>query len=258
MCLVLLVHDLHPRFRLIVAANRDEFYDRPTAAARHWRDAPTVLAGRDLRAGGTWLGLDRAGRFAAVTNFRQGQREPAARRSRGHLVSDYLTGDIGLPSYMNRVKRDAALYNGFNLLAADARAVMYFSNREGEVRDLAPGVYGLSNHLLDTPWPKVTAGKAALKALTREASVPVLMAELFELLSDRAQAADDRLPATGIGAEWERLLSSAFIASAGYGTRSSTVVLLARDGKLAFVERSFGANGDLAGEVRYELAGVAG
>jgi uncharacterized protein with NRDE domain len=253
MCLVLLAHDVHPEYRLIVAANRDEFYDRPTSPAGYWTDAPDVLAGRDLRAGGTWLGITRGRRFAAVTNFRQGQREPAAARSRGHLVGGYLTGNQGLSVYLSQVKHDALLYNGFNLLAADTRDVISFSNREGEARFLPPGIYGLSNHLLDTPWPKVTAGKAAVGALTERSAAPELMAELFALLSDRSRPADDRLPETGIGPEWERLLSSAFIASPGYGTRSSTVVLVGRDGRVAFTERSYGVNGAPAGEVRYEF-----
>ena len=254
MCLLLLAHDLHPEYRLIVAANRDEFYDRPTAPATYWTDAPLVLAGRDLRAGGTWLGTDRTGRFAAVTNFRQGQREPLAARSRGHLVSEYLTGEMDPWTHVTQVRREAQLYNGFNLIAGDAREVVYFSNREGEPRALAPGIYGLSNHLLDTPWPKVTAGKAAVSALVRTSAAPELMAQLFDLLSDPTRPADDLLPQTGISPEWERLLSSAFIASRDYGTRSSTVVLVGRDGRLTFGERSFGVNGVPAGEVCYELA----
>jgi len=253
MCLVLLLHDAHPRYRLIVAANRDEFYDRPTRPAAFWADAPAVLAGRDLQAGGTWLGIDRSGRFAAVTNYRQGQREPAAARSRGFLVSEFLTGDMEPEAYLAPVARDAALYNGFNLLVGDGLTVAYFSNSEGVARALAPGIYGLSNHLLDTPWPKVTSGKLALSSLAREATAPELLAELFALLSDRSRPADHLLPETGISREWERLLSSAFIASPEYGTRCSTVVLVGRDERVALVERSFGTNGVAAGEVAYEF-----
>src|SRR5918999_6149596 len=149
MCLILIALDTHPHYGLIVAANRDEFYDRPTAAAGFWEDAPDVLGGRDLQAGGTWLAIDRGGRFAAVTNYRQGTREPTAPRSRGLLVSDYLTTETEPRSHIERVRKDAALYNGFNLIAGDARELFYFSNREGVPRALAPGVYGLSNHLLD-------------------------------------------------------------------------------------------------------------
>ena len=253
MCLVLIVHDSHPDYRLIVAANRDEFYDRPTLPATFWPEAPEILAGRDLRAGGSWLGIDRAGRFGAVTNYRQGRREADAARSRGHLVSEYLSGTESAESHIATVESQAALYNGFSLLAGDAHALLYYSNREGIVRRLAPGVHGLSNHLLDTPWPKVTTGKAALGALGQERA-PALTADLLELLSDRERPADSLLPETGVGPEWERLLSSAFIATPEYGTRSSTVVLIGKDDRVVFAERSFGPNGLPAGDVSYEFA----
>jgi uncharacterized protein with NRDE domain len=247
MCLVLIALDQHPDHALVVAANRDEFYDRPTSPAAFWSDHPSVLGGRDLKAGGTWLGIDRSGRFAAVTNYRQGTRETAASRSRGHLVSDYLTRSADPERYLDQVERDAALYNGFNLLAGDARKLFYYSNREASRRTLGPGIYGLSNHLLDTPWPKVTASKHALGGLMAGGSD--LIPELLALLSDRKQAADEALPQTGVSLEWERLLSAAFITSPNYGTRSSTVVLVGRDGPLVMVERSFGPGGVAIGEV---------
>ena len=250
MCLVLLALDSHPDYPLIVAANRDEFYDRPTAPAGFWDDAPAILAGRDLKAGGTWLGIDRRGRFAAVTNYRQGRREKRAPRSRGHLVSRFLTTSIGVREYIERVKADAALYNGFNLIAGDARELLYYSNREGHARALEPGVYGLSNHLLDTAWPKVTSTKSAFGALLNRGASD-LIDGLFALLSDRNQPADDQLPRTGVGQEWERLLSSAFVASSHYGTRSSTVVLVGRDGGIVFVERNFSPGGVLADQGRF-------
>jgi uncharacterized protein with NRDE domain len=248
MCLILAALDAHPDYALVVAANRDEFYDRPTAPAAFWPEHPRILGGRDLRAGGTWLGVDRSGRFAAVTNYRQGEREPPAPRSRGLLVSNYLSSDVDAGGYVARVEREGSEYNGFNLLAGNSRELHWLSNREGRARRLGPGIYGLSNHLLDTPWPKVTAGKSALTALLggREAD---LVSGLFDLLSDKTQVPDDALPRTGIGLAWERLLSSAFIASAEYGTRSSTVVLIGRDARVTFVERSFGAGSTRAGEV---------
>lgn len=252
MCLILLGIDTHPDYSLILAANRDEFYDRPTARAAFWDDAPAVLAGRDLKAGGTWLGIDRLGRLAAVTNYRQGHREAEAPRSRGHLVSEYLTGRLDAGAHLARVEREAALYNGFNLIAGDWSALYYFSNREGRIRVLTPGVYGLSNHLLDSPWPKVTAGKSSLAALL--AGGGELLPSLFALLSDRAQASDDLLPQTGVSPDWERLLSSAFIASPEYGTRSSTVLLVGRDGRVVFAERTFGPGGTPGGEARHEFA----
>jgi uncharacterized protein with NRDE domain len=252
MCLILTALDSHPDYSLVVGANRDEFYDRPTAAAAFWPESPWILGGRDLKAGGTWLGIDRRGRFAAVTNYRQGEREPAARRSRGLLVSDYLAADIDVHAHIDRAERDAARYNGFNLIAGDARELLYSSNREGRTRALGPGIYGLSNHLLDTAWPKVTSSKSTLHALLSGGGSE-LIPSLFALLSDRREAADEALPRTGISLGWERLLSSAFVASREYGTRSSTVVLIGRDGGVMFVERSFGPGGAPAGEVRYEF-----
>jgi uncharacterized protein with NRDE domain len=253
MCLVLVALDAHPDYSLIVAANRDEFYDRPTAAAGFWADAPSVLGGRDLQAGGTWLGVDRQGRFAAVTNYRQGERESGGSRSRGRLVSDFLKGSVGARDYMESVQNEAGHYNGFNLLVSDAGGLFYFSNRENRVRALAPGVYGLSNHLLDTPWPKVVSTKSAFGALL-SGGASELTTDLFRLLSDGARAADDLLPSTGVGREWERLLSSAFIASNEYGTRCSTVVLMGQAGSSVFVERSFGPGGVGGGEVRFKVA----
>ena len=256
MCLILLALDTHPAYSLVAAANRDEFYDRPTASAAFWDEAPAVLAGRDLRAGGTWLGIDRRGRLAAVTNYRQGQREAEAPRSRGLLVSDYLTSGADGRAHIARVEREAALYNGFNLIAGDARALFYFSNRDGTARELGSGVYGLSNHLLDSPWPKVTAGKSGLSALLSGGGE--LLPGLFALLSDHRQAADELLPRTGAPPEWERLLSSAFIATPDYGTRSSTVVLVGREGRVVFAERSFGPGGVPGPEARYDFDLVEG
>jgi uncharacterized protein with NRDE domain len=253
MCLVLLALDSHPDYSLIIAANRDEFYDRPTAPAAFWTEAPLVLAGRDLKAGGTWLGIDRHGRLAAVTNYRQGERESPASRSRGQLVSDFLTGDTGALEHVQKVRSEAGLYNGFNLIVSDPWGSFYYSNREGRVRSLAPGMYGLSNHLLDTPWPKVASSKAAFGALLK-GGASELTAELFALLSDRRHPADGLLPSTGVSQDWERLLSSAFIASSDYGTRSSTVVLVGRDGSIVFVERSFGPGGAAGLEVRFEIS----
>jgi uncharacterized protein with NRDE domain len=252
MCLVLLALDSHPAYSVVLAANRDEFYDRPTAPAAFWDSTPSVLGGRDLKAGGTWLGVSRSGRLAAVTNFRQGEREQPAPRSRGHLVADFLTGSTGMSQYMERVRAESHLYNGFNLIAGDSGGFFYYSNREGAVRRLGPGVYGLSNHLLDTPWPKVAAAKSGLGQLL-DSQGSEQIEGLFALLSDRSLAPDDLLPSTGVTREWERLLSSAFIASDGYGTRSSTVVLIGRDGNIGFVERTFGPNGEPGGEARFEL-----
>jgi uncharacterized protein with NRDE domain len=254
MCLALLAVDVHPRYRLIVGANRDEFHDRPTAPAGPWPDAPGVLAGRDLQARGTWLGVTAAGRIALVTNYREGRRPSSGAPSRGRLVADFLTGDEAPPAYVARIAADDTRYPGYNLIVGDAEALLYRSNRGGATRGLGAGVYGLSNHLLDTPWPKVERSKAGLfRLLTRDGEA--LADGLFELLSDHSRPDDQELPDTGIGLEWERLLAAAFIASESYGTRSSTVVLAERAGSITLIEQSFGPGGVPLGRVRHVLAG---
>ncbi|HEX6827749.1 MAG TPA: NRDE family protein, partial [Burkholderiales bacterium] len=212
------------------------------ATADFWTEAPHVLAGRDLREGGTWMGVTRGGRFAAVTNYRDPRELKETRKSRGLLVKGYLAA----------VHRDADAYNGFNLMVGDLREAAYCSNREGGVRALGPGMYGLSNHLLDTPWPKVERSKAALfDMLSRDK--PGLIEGLFRVLADGYRPEDAKLPDTGVGLEWERLLSSAFIKSPGYGTRSSTVYLVDGEGGAHFIERSFGPGGAALGAVEFEF-----
>jgi uncharacterized protein with NRDE domain len=255
MCLILFAYEAHTKYRLVVAANRDEFYARPTARAQFWPNAPDVLAGRDLTHGGTWLGVTRGGRFAAVTNYREPRAAVPDAPSRGHLVGEFLNGTDSPGEYLARVAANASRFNGFNLLAGDAASLYYYSNRSGAPRRLAPGIYGLSNHLLDTPWPKVEAGKGALAALVSGAAGPEREA-LFRLLSDRERAEDSRLPDTGVGVEMERTLSPLFIRSQGYGTRSSTVLLAGRDGRIEFVERSFDPGTERWIEAHYEFETV--
>lgn len=235
MCLIFLAWRHHAAFPLVVAANRDEFYDRPTAPAAHWEDAPGVLAGRDLSGGGTWLGVTRSGRFAALTNHRGGNPATDA-PTRGHLVSDFLRSDAGSGAYVASLARRPAAYNGFNLLVGDREGLHWYSNRGGEARELEPGTYGVSNALLDTPWPKLTRGKGRFEELlARRDPDP---GEMLDLLSDRRPADDESLPDTGIGLERERALSSIFISAGDYGTRSSTVLLVGVDGSIEFHERT--------------------
>ncbi|HEX6040262.1 NRDE family protein, partial [Longimicrobium sp.] len=242
MCLIAFAWNAHPAFRLVVAANRDELYDRPAAPADWWTDAPDVLAGRDLREGGTWMGVTRAGRFAAVTNYRDpGLAQRAGAPSRGALVADFLRGSAEAEAYAHDLLARAAAYNVFNLLVGDDGGLFYLSNRAPGVRRLEPGVYGLSNALLDTPWPKVVRAKAALADALRRADGAAAdgwESGLWEMLADRVIAADDALPDTGVGMDRERLLSPPFIRSDVYGTRASTVLTLARDGEARLVERS--------------------
>ena len=242
MCLMLLAHKVHPDYPLVLAANRDEAYSRPTAAAALWADQPQVYGGRDLEQGGTWLGITRCGRIAAVTNFRDGYAAKSAARSRGELVSNFLRGSQPAADYVHRVGREAHAYNGFNLIAGELDELYYVSNRGSRVAAIAPGIHGLSNHLLDTPWPKVEQGKKILAGLLRH-ETQELIDGLFAVLADRATASDDRLPDTGVGLPRERVLSPAFIISPAYGTRSSSVILVDKHGQVLFIERSFGERG---------------
>ncbi|GMQ90034.1 MAG: NRDE family protein [Gammaproteobacteria bacterium] len=252
MCILLLSLQQHPKYPLIVAANRDEFYDRPTNAADFWADAPHVLAGRDRRQGGTWLGITRQGRFAALTNFRDAESTPAERPSRGHLVSKFLLGDEPPHVYLSTVAQQADRYNGFSLIAGQGDDFIFYSNREGRVRRLAPGVYGLSNHLLNTPWPKVSRGTQSLSELLFAGGDPAPEI-LFATLADGTIADDAGLPDTGIGLARERLLSPLFISGDRYGTRSSTVILLDQDGNITFSERSFDGSADRYSSVTHSF-----
>jgi len=237
MCLIIFSYDRHPDYRLILAANRDEFFDRATAPLAFWTDAPGILAGRDLKANGTWMGIDRFGRFAALTNF----RDPASLRpdapSRGALVRDFLRDSLTPRTYLEALHSMADRYNGFNLLVGDRHRLYYFSNRTGETRKLDPGIYGLSNRFLDTPWPKVETGKQEFERILSRDRIET--ESLFRLLADHTRPSDDKLPNTGVGLELERMLSSRFITGEAYGTRSSSVLVIGRDHRVRFSERTF-------------------
>jgi uncharacterized protein with NRDE domain len=237
MCLILLAYKTHPSYPLVLAANRDEFYDRPSMAAAFWDDRPDVLAGRDLREGGTWLGVTKKGRMAALTNYRDPQSVRPHAPSRGWLVRNFLCGSESPDRYLKNLSAGADRYNGFSLILGDVSRLHCFSNRDGSSL-LAPGLYGLSNRLLDTDWPKVRRGKSRLAALLSQAE-RLDPEDLFSLLADRSQPEDGELPETGIGLEWERILSSIFIASPIYGTRSSSLLLVDRRRRATFMERVF-------------------
>jgi uncharacterized protein with NRDE domain len=255
MCLILMAHRADPRYRLVVAANRDEFFQRPTAPADYWPDAQQVLGGRDLERSGTWLGIATDGRWAAVTNFRDGSSPEPGTPSRGGLVAGYLRGSARARDYMASMEPSAREYHGFNLLAGDSDGVHYLSNKDDRSPMLAAGIYGLSNHLLDSPWPKVERGKLALREALAEAAKPDRLIEtLLAALSDRRIGEDSALPNTGIAKDWEKLLSAAFIGAPGYGTRASTVLLIDHDGEVHFRERSFGERGELIEDRRYRFA----
>lgn len=247
MCLLVAAWDLHPRYRLVLVGNRDEFHARPSAPLGWWHDRPHVLAGRDLAAGGTWLGIDRRGRLGVVTNFRDLEPARPGAPSRGALITEFLTGDAPAAAYGTAVATRAADYSGFSLLTLDDTGLCYTTNRpQAGVRRLGPGLYGLSNECLDTPWPKLERARAAVgRALEARAPEPEA---LFAGLLDRTPAPDEQLPDTGLGLERERLLSAPFIVDAVYGTRCTTLVLLDRDGGARVEERRFGPDGKRRGE----------
>jgi uncharacterized protein with NRDE domain len=254
MCLIAIAYQAYPDRPLVVAANRDEAYARPTSQANFWDDHPQVLAGRDLEAGGTWLGVDRGGRFAAITNFREIGGRNSDAPSRGHLVGDFLCGSMTAHDYVQSLAADAPRYNGFNLLLLDGNGLFYLSNRtapaDAAPKQLPPGVYGLSNHLLDTPWPKVVQAKQRF-AKAIDAGVP--LENLMEVLGDREIAPDGSLPCTGVGTDRERLLSPIFIAAEHYGTRCSTLLEITAAKRARFIEHSFGPEGVAGDGVEYRF-----
>lgn len=237
MCLILFAWRADARYPLVVAANRDEFYARPTAPMGFWGDAPDVLAGRDLEAGGTWMGISRSGRFAAITNYRDPSRLRSGMPSRGPLVSSFLQGISTPRDYMKDLARRGKEFNGFNLLVGDAEALWYFSNENGPPQPVEPGIHGLSNHLLDTPWPKVEQGRRELAQVLEHNPGPTRHA-LMAILEDRKFAPDSELPETGVGLARERLLSPKFIEMPEYGTRCSTALLAAADGNVSVAEKT--------------------
>lgn len=249
MCLLVFAWQKHPRYRLVLAGNRDEFHQRPAAPAAWWQERPDLLAGRDLEAGGAWLGVSRDGNAAVVTNFRETPAVDTAKHSRGALVADFLRqpGDPDIWS----AGVDESLFAGFNLLLFSSTKGHYLSNRVQRDTRLASGIYGLSNHRLDTPWPKLTLARK--RFATRIGSEHVDPEDLLDLLADRQPAARDELPHTGLPDDWERLLSAAFIVHPAYGTRASTVLMVGNDGQVLFHERRFDPDGKRAGDERFEF-----
>jgi uncharacterized protein with NRDE domain len=240
MCLIAIAWRARSDLPLVVAANRDEWRERPAKPAHWWPDRPEIFAGRDLQAGGTWMGMTRAGRFAAVTNFRDPSDKRSTARSRGMLVTEFLVGQESPARFLSNLSARAHEYNGFNLIVGDGASLFYFGSREGHPRAIEPGVHALSNHLLDEPWPKVVAARVAMEAaLADEEPIDVL----FNLLSDPTKPPDDVLPTTGVGVEWERRLGPALITGDDYGTRASTVLAVTAGGEAIFEERSIGADG---------------
>jgi len=244
MCLITFAYNVHPKYKLILAANRDEFYARPTSVADWWEDHPHVLGGRDLQALGTWMGIHKNGRFAAVTNYRDIQNIKADAKTRGDLTTDFLLGMDSPESYALKVHAQGEAYNGFNLLFLDDE-LAYASNYSQETYDLTFGRYGLSNALLDDPWPKVEKAKHNLDVLIQR---PFALEDLIELMRDTQTAPDALLPETGLDYAREKALSAMCIETPEYGTCCSTAIRIDDDGNVEFMEKSFPV-GDRVDEV---------
>ena len=238
MCLIVFAYNCHPDYQLILGANRDEFRDRPTEPAGFWISAPFLLAGRDVQAGGTWMGVTTTGKLAAITNYRDPRRQVIDPPSRGKLVSDYLLDASLTPEdYQATLNRDGQQYDGLNFLYGTLDKLYYFTNRGGSSGPFSSGIHGLSNHLLDTHWAKVTTAKSRMEAIVQNGIIDP--EHIFAALSDPVPFADNLLPDTGVGLERERMLSPLFIENEEYGTRSSTVILVDRKGYMTFIERVF-------------------
>ncbi|GGJ88308.1 hypothetical protein GCM10007063_08540 [Lentibacillus kapialis] len=238
MCLINFHFQNHPDYKLIIAANRDEFYKRPTAPAQFWEDNPDILAGRDLVGMGTWLGVTKDGRIAALTNYRDPSEFRQHKKSRGNIVKDYLESSLPAADFLTGLQKEKNTYAGFNFIAGRPERLYYYSNVQNDIALIPKGTHGLSNEFLDTPWPKVVKGKERLAAYVRQHAT-IEIDPLFDIISDVEQAPDEHLPDTGIGLNLERKLSPLFIKTPEYGTRCSTVLLVDRHNKVTFVERRF-------------------
>jgi uncharacterized protein with NRDE domain len=254
MCLILFALNQHAEFPLVVIANRDEYYSRPTRAAHWWQDSEGIFAGRDLQAQGTWMGINKNGRFAAVTNVREPGMLAPARLSRGKLPREFLAGDQAAETFIEQIKPEADDYAGFNLLIGDSAGLFFYSNRQAEVIEIPAGIHGISNGLFDEAWPKLESGKQALATVL--ANDPSSH-DLMQILTDNAIAQDEHLPDTGVSLDIERMLSSRFIRSAEYGTRACSVVKFDKQNQISFVEQNY-TNAQTIGALVTERIEIAG
>ncbi|MFJ8066623.1 NRDE family protein [Psychrobacillus sp. NPDC096426] len=251
MCLINFQFHDHPNYKLIVVANRDEFYDRKTEPAHFWEDAPNLLAGRDLVGLGTWLGITKEGKFAALTNYRNPLEVGDGKTSRGEIVLNFLVGNLSSEEYLHSLDRNKEKYNGFNLILGNPGKLYYYNNVEGEITEIDPGTHGLSNKFLNTAWPKVVKGRDSLKAYSLKKK-EVQLDELFAIMTDAEMALDEDLPNTGVGIELERSLSALFIKIPNYGTRCSTIILVDHTNQVTFAERTY-VNGQFASDKRFSF-----
>jgi uncharacterized protein with NRDE domain len=260
MCLLVLAWRSNPQHRLVVAANRDEFHARPAAPLGPWADTAGIIGGRDLQAGGAWFAVGAHERLGIVTNFREFGRQRRSAPSRGGLIPAYLSGTRPPQEFLQTLEADAPGYSGFNLLLADRNSLWYASNRADQfARELPPGIYGLSNEFLDTPWPKLVRVRARFEALlgaAKSADPEVLADDLFAMLADRETAPPDTVPPGDLSPEWARKLSAPFVLDSRYGTRCSTVLTVSGQGALRITERRFDAEGARSGQSEHLLNGA--
>jgi uncharacterized protein with NRDE domain len=242
MCLITFAYQQHPEYPLIMVANRDEFYARPTMKMHYWQDHTDILAGRDLEQKGTWLGISKTGKLSAVTNFREGRAKEVNLQSRGHLTRDFLLKKTNTDAYLQQLQTHGDQYGGFNLLLGDTTGLYYISNKGAGSRKLIPGIYGLSNAFLDTPWPKVMEAKQRLQQILHE---DITINKLARTLCSSQTAEDNSLPDTGVSYEWEKLLSSCFINTEVYGTRATSVLLQNKQGIVQLAEFQFDSSGQI-------------
>ncbi|WP_424962780.1 NRDE family protein [Ekhidna sp.] len=249
MCLITFAYKVHPKYKFILVANRDEFYARPTAVAHWWEDHKEILGGRDLQAKGTWMAIHKSGRFAAVTNYRDIQNIKADAKSRGDLPVNFLLSKDRPTVYSRGVKKEGEKYNGFNLITLD-NELAHVSNYDQDIHLLDPGVYGLSNALLDTPWPKVEKAKRAFNTLIQQ---PFQLEQLIEMMQDTETAPDDQLPETGLDYEREKAVSAMCIRTSDYGTCCTTAVTIDNDGNVSFMEKTHPVSGRKEGTVTFDF-----
>ncbi len=254
MCLITFAYNSHSNYSLILAANRDEFYSRPTRKAKYWfeEDYPEILAGKDLEANGTWMGIHKNRKWAALTNYRDLTQLKDSPPSRGDLALNFLKSDQSARQYLKDIQKKSSLYNGFNLLLNDEEGIFHFSNQTDKITEITSGIHGLSNALLDTPWPKLELAKSGLNEIIK--SNQVEPNKLFNILKNETKANDDKLPKTGLPFDLEKAISSVFIKTDGYGTRCSTLLLIHTDGTAEFIERRYiPASNEILDEQHFKL-----
>lgn len=252
MCIVFLAYRKHPQYKLILAGNRDEFYERSTEKACFWEGYPNLLAGRDLEKKGTWLGITKDGKFAAITNYRDFNLLVENPISRGNIIKNYLINNIDPSKYLEGIKKHRKSYNPFNVLMGNKEELFYYSNIQNKIERLEPGIYGLSNGFLDTPWPKVLKGRKEFSEVI-DKNGKIKFEDIFDILSNKETPPEDQLPQTGVGEEWERILSPIFIKSDIYGTKSSTVLMIDYERNVTFIEKSLQHKTKTWEETKYQF-----